>query len=207
MAHPSPTFRSLDTCPRTSKGWGEEVAVVNLDYCGKLLKFRKGARLSCHLHPIKQESFLISSGRILFRYIDTSDASTHERVMTEGDIVDIPRLLPHQVEALEDSVVTEFSTHHEDSDSLRVRPGDSQKAASDTAVRPSAVPTIKDDLHRLNVVASVGLEPSDVAWSNLIFNDQDEMISTGTVYKVTHDMMAAYPKRAAHWSKHPYCGP
>ncbi len=125
-----PRFRHLDSCPRTSKGWGEEIEVVNLDYCGKLLRFKAGSRLSMHMHRAKAETFVISLGRILFRYIDTTDASIHSKIMTEGDVIDIPRLLPHQIEALEDSVVTEFSTRHEDSDSLRVMPGDSQKTPS-----------------------------------------------------------------------------
>lgn len=126
MSHPLPSFRNLSSSPRVEKGWGEEVLIVNLDYCGKLLCFKKGAKLSMHHHGYKAESFLISAGRILFRYIDTSDASVHEQIMENGDIVDIPRLLPHQIEALEDTVVTEFSTHHEDDDSYRVMPGNSQ---------------------------------------------------------------------------------
>ncbi len=116
--------------------------MVNLDYCGKLLKFKAGSRLSMHMHRSKAETFIISSGRILFRYIDTTDASIHEKVMTEGDVIDIPRFLPHQIEALEDSVVTEFSTHHEDSDSLRVMPGDSQRPV-DTIPTPYSAPPIR----------------------------------------------------------------
>lgn len=124
--HPMPTFSSIDSAPKTSKGWGDEVQIVNLDYCGKLLRFRKGAKLSMHAHAQKAESFLISSGQIRFYYIDTSNASTYIRLMGEGDIIHIPRMLPHQIEALEDTIVTEFSTHHEDADSFRYSPGNSQ---------------------------------------------------------------------------------
>ncbi len=66
-------------------------------------------------------------GRLLLTYIDTSDASKHEVELRSGDIIEIPRLAPHQLFAHENSTVIEFSTHHEDSDSYRVAPGDSQK--------------------------------------------------------------------------------
>lgn len=124
-----PVFQSLSNVPVTPKGWGEERLVVNKDYCGKLLVFKKGAKFSMHFHVEKAETFLVSAGKILFRYIDTLDASHHEIIMINGDIVDIPRLLPHQIEALEDSVVTEFSTRHEDYDSYRVEAGNSQNKA------------------------------------------------------------------------------
>jgi uncharacterized RmlC-like cupin family protein len=125
MSHPLPHFSCLNDSPKTVKGWGHEIEIVNLDYCGKLLWFKKGAKLSFHHHRDKTESFLVQ-GHIIFRYMDTSDASVHEAIMKTGDIVHIPRLLPHQVEAIEESTITEFSSHHENSDSYRVGKGNSQ---------------------------------------------------------------------------------
>ncbi len=122
---PLPTFRKPEDHP---KGWGKEVwLAANHQYCGKLLCFNKGARFSAHFHDEKSESFYVLRGRIRFIYNDLRDASQHEQIMEEGQVVDIPRLCVHQVEALEESVVIEVSSRHSESDSFRVRPGDSQK--------------------------------------------------------------------------------
>lgn len=125
--HPLPSFRSLDACPSTPKGWGAEIEIVNLDYCGKILSFKSQSKLSMHWHRDKAETFLVSSGKIIFRYIDTSNASILQQEVSAGMVIDIPVGLPHQIEALEDSVIIEFSTHHKDSDSYRCFPGNSQQ--------------------------------------------------------------------------------
>ena len=121
-----PYFRHSSETP---KGWGKEVLLANRDgYCGKLLCFNKGAKFSMHFHDLKSESFYVLSGRIEFRYIGKGCVIFSE-TLNRGDVVDIPRLCLHQVEALEESVLVEVSTRHEDSDSYRVAPGDSQITA------------------------------------------------------------------------------
>ena len=111
------------------KKWGREIwAVNNEKYCGKLLYFNKGAQFSTHLHDVKEESWMIQSGKLKLTLIDTADASKYEIILDKDDCIDIPRLVPHRLEALEDSVVFETSTFHSDGDSFRVEPGDSQKS-------------------------------------------------------------------------------
>jgi quercetin dioxygenase-like cupin family protein len=44
--------------------------------------------------------------------------------LSVGDIFHVPTGLRHRLLALEDSEIMEFSTHHEDSDSIRVEKGD-----------------------------------------------------------------------------------
>jgi len=108
------------------KGWGHETWIVNNDrYCGKLLFFSKGKKLSWHYHDIKDETFYLHSGRLILRYgTDKDIAKATEEIMEPGDSFHVPPGLIHQMEALEESYLYEFSTHHMDSDSIRVMRGD-----------------------------------------------------------------------------------
>ncbi len=111
-----------------TKGWGEEVWIVNNnEYCGKILKFNNGARFSMHYHIDKEETFFVSKGKLSLKSINLENAEEFTKEINAGDVVDIPRFAPHQLTALEDSEIIEFSTHHEDSDSYRIAKGDSQK--------------------------------------------------------------------------------
>ena len=94
------------------KGWGFEKWIVNCEeYCGKLLYFAKDKRCSWHYHKLKDEVFYIQSGKILVKYAD-------------GDNFHVYRGLRHQMIALEDTELFEFSTQHFDSDSYRIQKGD-----------------------------------------------------------------------------------
>lgn len=109
-----------------SKGWGFEKWIVNNEeYCGKLLYFAKGKKCSWHYHVLKDETFYIQSGKILLKYGDSDDMSfSHEIVLERGDNFHVYRGLRHQMCALEDTELFEFSTQHFDSDSYRVISGD-----------------------------------------------------------------------------------
>lgn len=108
------------------KGWGFEKWIVNTnEYCGKLLYFAKGKKCSWHYHILKDETFYIQSGKILLKYSDDDiieDAK--ELVLEKGDKFHVYRGLRHQMYALEDTELYEFSTQHFDSDSHRVQKGD-----------------------------------------------------------------------------------
>ena len=109
------------------KGWGSEIIFENNElYCGKLLKFKKGAKVSMHYHLIKDETWYVKEGEFLYRYINTNDASIIEVNLKEGDTVRQLPGQPHQLEALTDGVIFEVSTQHFDEDSYRVMKGDSQ---------------------------------------------------------------------------------
>ena len=110
------------------KGWGEEIIIENNElYCGKVLVFKKGCKFSMHYHMIKDETWYVEEGSFLYRWIDTETADVHESILDIGDIVRQRAGQPHQLESLDDGRIFEVSTHHEDSDSYRVLPGDSQK--------------------------------------------------------------------------------
>jgi quercetin dioxygenase-like cupin family protein len=108
------------------KGWGYEKWIVNKEeYCGKLLFFNKGKRCSWHFHKIKDEVFYLQSGKLLVKYGMSEDIEKCEELeLLPGMNFHIPRGLIHQMIALEDSELFEFSTEHFDEDSYRVIKGD-----------------------------------------------------------------------------------
>jgi len=110
-----------------NKGWGSEIIFANNElYCGKLLNFDKGSRFSMHFHMEKDETWYISKGTVLLKWINTEDASNKQEILKEGDVVRNRPGEPHQVEALTDAVIFEVSTTHFDEDSYRIQRGDSQ---------------------------------------------------------------------------------
>lgn len=108
------------------KGWGFEKWIVNCDkYCGKLLYIVKGKKCSWHYHKLKDEVFYIQSGRILLFHSEGDDLSKADRIILEkGDRFHVHIGLRHQMLALEDTELFEFSTTHFDSDSHRIIKGD-----------------------------------------------------------------------------------
>ncbi len=113
---------------RHEKGWGEEVWVASNDkYCGKILRFKAGKKMSFHSHDIKSESWLITQGKLKMTWFDLLNADKHEKILSPMDVVHIPRGNPHQLEALEDSEVFEVSDADRSWDNYRIGKGDSQK--------------------------------------------------------------------------------
>ena len=110
------------------KGWGRELWVVNKpEYCGKLLRFEKGKKCSFHFHKLKDETFFCHSGKIKVLYgYDEDISKAEEIILNPGDSFYVPPGLIHQMIAMEDTDLFEFSTEHFESDSYRVSPGDSQ---------------------------------------------------------------------------------
>lgn len=133
------------------KGWGYERIIINSPlYCGKELVFFSGRSCSFHYHRIKDETFLITRGAIQIRWnlpltdierwwedpdiIHDYDAfgGTYENILYQnsnsqtfypGDVFHVPVGMIHQMKAFGDSALMEFSTHHKDSDSYRLIPG------------------------------------------------------------------------------------
>jgi len=108
------------------KGWGFEKWIVNFpEYCGKLLYFSKDRKCSWHYHKIKDEVFYVQSGKILVKYSDTDDLKTaNEQVLEKGDSFHVYTGLRHQMIAIQDTELFEFSTQHLDEDSYRIEKGD-----------------------------------------------------------------------------------
>jgi uncharacterized RmlC-like cupin family protein len=111
------------------KGWGHEFIFASNDlYCGKVLKFNKGARFSMHFHKDKDETWFVLGGEFEVRFINTKDATVSSAVIRGGDVWHNPPLFPHQVICLEEGSLIEVSTPDSVEDNYRVAPGDSQNA-------------------------------------------------------------------------------
>ena len=108
------------------KGWGYEKWIVNTDlYCGKLLHFIKGKRCSWHYHTLKDETFYLQEGKLHVWYSEDNDRDNAKEIILErGDKFHVYRGLRHQMLALEDTDMFEFSTQHLDEDSYRIDKGD-----------------------------------------------------------------------------------
>ena len=123
------------------KGWGFEKWIHNSDiYCGKLLYFAKGKRCSWHYHKLKDEVFYVQSGKIKVVWTDdletakankdevfhlgADEINIGETVLEKGDNFHVPAGRAHQMIALEDTELFEFSTQHFDEDSYRIIKGD-----------------------------------------------------------------------------------
>ena len=108
------------------KGWGYEKWIVNTDeYCGKLLHFIKGKKCSWHYHKLKDETFYLQEGKLLVKYSDNDNLDeANEVILERGDKFHVYRGLRHQMFAMEDTDMFEFSPQHFDSDSHRIVKGD-----------------------------------------------------------------------------------
>ena len=95
------------------KVWGGEYWIVNKEYCGKKLVLNKGYRCSMHSHKIKDETFLVISGKVLM------EVNGERKILSVGDKQYIPINVQHRFTGIEDSEIVEFSTHHMEDDSYR----------------------------------------------------------------------------------------
>lgn len=115
---------------KIEKGWGYELIFASNEmYCGKILHFnKKGAKSSMHFHKEKDETWLVQTGRFRLYTIDTGTSKTVEYILDTGDSFRVLPLVPHQLEALEDSSsIIEVSTRDLEIDNFRIGPGDSQQ--------------------------------------------------------------------------------
>jgi len=120
---------SMNKTPKikhVSKGWGHELWIVNKpEYCGKLLFLKKGKRCSWHHHKLKDEVFYLQSGKILVKYgLEDDIEKAEEIILNPGENFYIYPGLRHQMIAIEESELFEFSTQHFDEDSHRIIKGD-----------------------------------------------------------------------------------
>ena len=95
------------------KVWGGEYWIVNKEYCGKRLVLNKGYRCSMHHHKVKDETFLVISGKVLM------EVDGERKILSVGDKQYIPIGVKHRFTGIEDSEIVEFSTHHMEDDSYR----------------------------------------------------------------------------------------
>lgn len=115
---PSGVVTPMDM-PFVSKRWGHEIWVANNElYCGKILFIRAGKWLSYHYHKIKDEVLYVQSGKMYFSF--DVDGEPGSRPIDTGEAFHVNPFFKHQMEAITDTVLIEFSTKHRDEDSYRV---------------------------------------------------------------------------------------
>jgi mannose-6-phosphate isomerase-like protein (cupin superfamily) len=119
-------IKSTDDQIIVPKGWGHEKWIVNNEkYCGKLLWFESGKKCSWHYHKLKKETFFIQSGliEVAFSYEDSLQKAS-KIILSLGDSFEVPVGLRHQMKALKETELFEFSTQHFEDDSYRLEKGD-----------------------------------------------------------------------------------
>ena len=77
------------------------------------MRLKEGWQCSLHYHAIKDETFLVLSGKVRFELGD------EVFVLLPGDTVHVPIGVKHRFGGMEESVIMEFSTHHADADTYR----------------------------------------------------------------------------------------
>jgi len=102
----------------TPKNWGMEETIINEGYCGKRMRLNVGHRSSIHRHAKKDETFYLEEGLVWFEIGDDPE-SLMGTWLQEGDRVRIEPGKWHRFSGARESVIFEFSTHHEDADSER----------------------------------------------------------------------------------------
>jgi mannose-6-phosphate isomerase-like protein (cupin superfamily) len=104
---------------RVPKVWGEERWIVNNRlYCGKQMLLKKGYRCSMHMHKVKDETFFVTRGRMLFE-IEGKGGRVAKRILRAGSVQHVPPGTWHRFSGITTTEFFEFSTRHEDSDSYR----------------------------------------------------------------------------------------
>ena len=102
-----------------SKRWGWELWIANNEqYCGKLLFVKQGKYLSYHHHDIKDEVLYVHSGGLYFTWGSDEAHNSWTKVMP-GYAFHVKPGVVHQMQAIEDTLIIEFSTQHFDEDSFR----------------------------------------------------------------------------------------
>jgi hypothetical protein len=102
-----------------SKPWGWELWICNNEkYCGKKIFIKQGHHLSYHRHGLKDEVLFVETGKM--RFIHNADGEPKSIEMTTGFAYHVTPGIIHQMQAIEDTVLFEFSTQHFDEDSYRI---------------------------------------------------------------------------------------
>jgi len=115
VAVDSPNHEGLDGWAfvprRVDKPWGYELIWAEADaYVGKVLFVKAGESLSLQFHTVKDESWLVQSGRAKLELGSAGDAMLNEEVVAGGACFRFRPGTVHRVTALEDTTIIEVST-------------------------------------------------------------------------------------------------
>jgi len=97
------------------KKWGEEIWLVNHNYCGKLLIVDENATSSYHYHPEKMETFYAIEG-----YATLTIEGKEYMLAPFTRPKTIEPMEKHSFHGITQAVLLEVSTHHDDEDVVRL---------------------------------------------------------------------------------------
>lgn len=104
------TPRGFETGLRIDKPWGHELIWAHTDrYVGKILVIETGQRLSLQRHLVKDESILVSSGRLRLHLEDDEGTVVIEE-LGPGAHRHVPTGRIHRYEAIDRCTLIEVST-------------------------------------------------------------------------------------------------
>lgn len=118
-----------------SKHWGFEKIIINSDkYCGKLLYLVKNKHTSLHYHKTKEETLYVHSGKLKVccseetndtkKIILSSSVNPFENMeqitLNAGDAIRIFPMHIHQIYAVEDTKLYEFSNAYDTDDAIKI---------------------------------------------------------------------------------------
>jgi mannose-6-phosphate isomerase len=104
------TGDEVDAGRRVDKPWGHELIWAHTDrYVGKILVIETGKRLSLQRHLVKDESILVSSGRLRLALEDDEGTVSVEE-LGPGEHRRVPTGRIHRYEAVERCTLIEVST-------------------------------------------------------------------------------------------------
>ena len=99
-----------ETAKRVEKPWGHELLWAHTDrYVGKILVIEAGKRLSLQRHRVKDESILVTSGRLRLTLEDENGTIQVEE-LGAGDHRHVPTGRIHRYEAAARCEILEVST-------------------------------------------------------------------------------------------------
>src|SRR5690348_2552968 len=92
-----------DMSRHVHKPWGGELIWAETDkYVGKILFIRAGEELSLQYHEKKEETIIISRGRIKLEFYRGEDPVPNFVVLATGDAFHIPPGMKHRMIAIDD---------------------------------------------------------------------------------------------------------
>ena len=99
-----------DTGRRVDKPWGHELIWAHTDrYVGKILVIEAGKRLSLQRHLVKDESIMVSAGRLRLS-LEDAQGSVRIEELGPGEHRHVPTGRIHRYEAIERCTLIEVST-------------------------------------------------------------------------------------------------
>jgi mannose-6-phosphate isomerase len=104
------TADEASTGRRVDKPWGHELIWAHTDrYVGKILVIETGKRLSLQRHLVKDESILVSAGRLRLA-LEDEDGTVSIEELGPGEHRRVPTGRIHRYEAIERCTLIEVST-------------------------------------------------------------------------------------------------